>query len=95
MNWNANIEKVSNGYIMEVETDDGEGPPLTSTLVFEEAEACSDMEGRKAELDAFVKLVWELAEYFAVYNSKHERYNLIVDTIDEETDERCEDNSPE
>jgi hypothetical protein len=88
MNWNANIEKVSNGYIMEVETDDGEGPPLTSTLVFEEADSYDDMEERKAELDAFVKMVWELADYFAVSNSKHEKYNLRIEV----EDERCEDN---
>ena len=88
MNWNANIEKVSNGYIMEVETDDGEGPPLTSTLVFEEADSYDDMEERKAELDAFVKLVWELSEYFAVFCNKHSRYNLKIEVEDSTEMER-------
>lgn len=82
MDWTVNIDKVSNGYIMEVENEVENGT-LVTRLVFEESEAYSDMVARRSELDTFCKLIWELANYFAIYNSKHERYNLIIGVEDD------------
>lgn len=90
MDWTAQIDKVSNGYIMEVENEIEDGTIVTR-LVFEEAEAYSDMVARKSELDTFCKLVRELAEYFAIFNSKHERYNLKIEVEDDGSEDNAED----
>ena len=71
--WEANIHKVSNGYIIALASGDGSE---TTVISF------SGEDERKDEIDSMVELCRVLAEHFAVFNSKHEKYNFVCEAVD-------------
>jgi hypothetical protein len=77
MNWDIEIEKVSNGYVCKWWADGADDEMIKNQLVFEE------QDGERGELDAFVSLVHFLAEHFSVSGSKHDKYRLRCDVIDQ------------
>jgi len=89
-NWEVNIEKVSNGYIIGEHHEDDEGNPYIEKTIVEKKEEVYDKSERVEELKAFQNMIWELAEYFGVtLHTKHEKINLemkITGTKEEEDD---------
>jgi hypothetical protein len=73
MKWEAKIIKIHNGYILTTR-----GDAIASRVVEEREDPTSD--GRKEEIEAFVRLTKELADHFGIYNSKHEKYNFVCET---------------
>jgi hypothetical protein len=74
--WEVKIKKIENGYIAEWEDEYDEGGRYhTVTRTFEEEE---NAEEELSERKAMAKLIWWLMEYFGIYHSKHNKYNLVV-----------------
>ena len=84
MNWIAKIEKVSNGYILELDNRDND-LDIMHSMVLEEKESYTEHDERRIELETFISLVWEIAEFFAIHNSKHKSHNLEIGVREEET----------
>ena len=62
------IEKVNNGYVCRYYEED-----VANKMVFE------DDESETGELDCMVKLLYFVKEYFGIYNSKHNKHNIIIE----------------
>ena len=70
------IESVYNGYIIEAEEhSDEDGEKWVQKRVFE---IQCEKEVHLAELENFKNLIYYLQEYFGVFNSKHNKYNLEI-----------------
>jgi len=67
--WKLEIKKVSNGYILKGRNSETE---ILMEKVIEESNI--DL----PELNAMQNLLWEIMEYFAIFNSKHNPYHLNV-----------------
>jgi len=65
MNWEMNIEKVTNGYVLKYYDEETE---QNKTLVIEYKDTKSDT---KMEQLTIREVFYQLLEYFAVYNDKH------------------------
>ncbi len=70
MDWELEIKKADNGYILKGRFGDSE---QVSYRIIEEED---DEDG---ELKAMEKLLYEVKEYFGVYYSKHNKKNLIIE----------------
>jgi hypothetical protein len=64
------INRVRNGYILKVKQEDGK-----YTAVIQEKDAIDD---RKSECLALIELFNFLSDVLGVYNSKHEKVNLVM-----------------
>ena len=64
--WKAIIEKVNNGYVLIL--DDGE---RKFRRVVKEPEVKDGMSETKSEQIAFRDVIYELREFFSVFNDKH------------------------
>jgi len=64
--WKAIIEKIDNGYIIKM--DDGE---RKFRRVVKEPEVKDGMSETKSEQIAFRDVIYELREFFSVFNDKH------------------------
>jgi len=81
MDWNLEIIKADNGYIAEYSDLGEDGEPSQHQMVFEEHD------DEKGELDCMVNLLYFVKEHFGIYGSKHDRYWLQMEVIDQnETD---------
>jgi len=78
--WKLVIEKTTNGYILTGIFGDSD---LLSKVLIEIQEG----EEQLTERQAMQKIVWELMEYFGVYNSKHNSYNLRIKIVDKDENE--------
>ena len=79
MAWILRIEKGGNGYILQGKFGDSE---LISKEVIEIKD--SGIEEDLAERKAIQELFWLVMDYFAVFNSKHNRYNIEIKIVDQE-----------
>ena len=80
MDWECKIEKVSNGFIINQDAGFYEEDEETrSKIVFQEIE-----EEKLSELKAFQSLVWHLMDYFAIPDSKHNKYRLNIEIVKQE-----------
>jgi hypothetical protein len=79
MNWEIEIEKVSNGYVVTewTENDVGESVIEQQTVIEEPETATGDIE-------AMQNLLWFVKEHFGVMYSKHNKRNLVVEIQDNE-----------
>ena len=77
--WDLKIERSNNGYILEGKFGDTD---TKTKLTITEKEPCDC-----GELVAMRDLLWEVMEYFGVYNSKHKEYNLKLQILDQDGDE--------
>lgn len=77
MNWQIELERVQNGYTARWWEDADDDNLVKEQRVFEEQDT------PKGELDAFVALVWFLAEHFGVYGSKHDEFRLRCEVADQ------------
>jgi len=71
--WKLEIRKVNNGYVLKGKF--GETDFLTEHII----EIPDD---EFAELKAMELLLQEIKEFFAVYYSKHDKKNLIIEIAD-------------
>ena len=82
MDWNLDIIKAENGYIVEYLDFGEDGETSQHQTVFEE------QDNEKGELDCMVDLLYFVKEHFGIYGSKHDRYRINIDIIDQhENDE--------
>ena len=73
--WECSIRKANNGFIIAFTEEN-----IAKEVVFE----IDDSEDENlSEKKAFQKLVWDLMDYFAVYNSKHEKHRLAVEIVEQ------------
>lgn len=79
--WELNIEKVSNGYVLTGKFGDSEIIEK-KVITLEE-----NLEIKNAKLEAIRQVMWEVQEFFGVYNSKHDKYNLDIKIIENESEE--------
>jgi len=70
MNWNINIEKVNNGYLVK-HTDELNNAVLKK-IVFEDGH--NEKEGMK-------NLLYFIMEYFGIYNNKHDSERLDINIV--------------
>lgn len=79
MAWVIRIEKGTNGYILQGKFGDSE-------IIQKEVIEIKDMgiEEGLAERKAMQELCWSLMDYFAVFNSKHDKYRLDIRVLDQE-----------
>jgi uncharacterized protein (UPF0262 family) len=68
--WKLEIKKVTNGYIVKGKFNDSK---IANEVVIEEEEQS------KSELLAMQQLLFLVKDYFACYNSKHNKENLIIE----------------
>jgi len=64
------IEQTNNGYIMTGKFNDSEEK---TKIVIEEKDE------EDSELIAMQDLLWQIKEYFGIYNSKHNKKNLNIE----------------
>ena len=82
MNWSVRIERVSNGYILEMDTRDND-LDVMHRMIFEEKESYNEHDERKVEIETFVSLIHQIADFFGVFNNKHKPYNLELSVREE------------
>ena len=70
--WEANIEKVVNGYIVRHLAEREDGTKYLQTVVFQGPET----EG--GENESMKNLLYYIKEFFGVYYDKHNEKNLII-----------------
>jgi len=75
--WALHIEKSNNGYILQGKFGNSES--ITKQVI-----EIEDAEEWISERKAMQQLMWELMDYFAVFNSKHDKYRLDVRITDQE-----------
>ena len=90
--WEIKIRKVENGYILEWEdeSESQENYFINNTKVFEIEENCD--EDKLNELKTLENVLWEITNYFGVYYSKHDKYNLTI-SIDDKKTSKSQDES--
>lgn len=77
--WNLNIEAVNNGYILTGNEDEETGnKPKT---VFEEKEEIQD--DNLNESHVVRRMLYEIMNYFGIFNSKHKKYKLEIIVTDQ------------
>jgi len=81
MNWECNIKKVENGFILE-KHDNEDGGIMESVFEYKE-----DLDGEDNDLEAVQRMLYELLEYFAIFYSKHNKKNIKVEIENNKTDE--------
>lgn len=74
--WLLEIEKVDNGYVLTGQFGDAE--TITKKIIEEKSNENLD------ELKSMQFLLWEIQEYFGIYNSKHNDYRLEIVVVDKE-----------
>lgn len=77
MTWDANIEKVNNGYVLKL--DSGNTDEENRELVYQ---INSDIEETKAEQLCIRELFHDLMEFFAVHNDKHKNQYLTIEVTE-------------
>lgn len=70
--WALGIIRSDNGYILKWYEESEDGQQIPHTLVVEESD---DEDG---ELKAAQKMLREVLEYFGIYYSKHNKFNLDI-----------------
>ncbi len=85
MNWNLNIEKVNNGYIVKHKSDNDDDYTVTS--IFEEFDNDFMTDEHKIEFETAERMLWYILEYFGVNNSKHYNYGINVEVEDRTKEE--------
>ena len=85
MDWNLKIIKAENGYIAEYWDEGDDGEILQHQQVFEE------QDDEKGELDCMVNLLNFVKEHFGHYGSKHDHYRLLMEIVDQRTEEKRSD----
>ncbi len=68
--WQLEIEGVSNGYIIKGQSTDLDGVNVVEVILKPETEG--------GDLEAMQKLLYKIKEYFGIYHSKHNKYNLEI-----------------
>lgn len=79
--WLLKIERVNNGYILEGKFNNSD---IKTKETIEEIEENEEI---LSELKAMQKLLWSVQEYFAVFNSKHNKFNMEIRIIDKNQNE--------
>jgi len=69
-NWEMKIKKVENGYICEILGELAEGE--NNIKVYEE------IDRENSELETMKELLYDIKEYFGIFNSKHNKFNLNI-----------------
>ena len=67
------VEQTNNGYILVGKFNDSE---IKTKIVIEEKDE------EHSDLLAMQELLWQIKEYFGVYNSKHNKKNLMIEIED-------------
>jgi hypothetical protein len=75
MMWKAVIERTSNGYYARFTDEETE-----KVLAYAEKEGTDEF---KSEAECFTELAWDLAEFFAVFNNKHNKYRLNIEVTEQ------------
>ena len=73
--WKLEIRKVDNGYILRGRTRE-DAPPIAIDDIEIVVET---LDTEFSELESMQKLLYEVKEYFAVYYSKHDKKNVIIE----------------
>jgi hypothetical protein len=84
MIWECKVLRVNNGFVVtypdEVADEKEKCTEIEKIVVFEfNDEEKDENSERKTEVETLQKLFYWLMEYFAIMNSKHEKYNLNID----------------
>jgi hypothetical protein len=76
MNWECNIKKVQNGFILtRLDQEDMEDTVENKDYVFEYKEDITE----DHDLEAVQRMLYELLEYFAIFYSKHNKKNIKIE----------------
>lgn len=81
MDWSMNISKAENGYICEWYEEIEDNHLTKKQYVIEELEC------EYCELQAMRDLLYFIKEYFGLYHSKHDKFNLYVEVKEEEQEQ--------
>jgi len=82
MDWQININKAENGYICEWYEELEDGHLTKKQYVLEE-----EMDDEHCDLQTMRDLLYFIKEYFAIYHSKHNKFNLYVEVKEEEQEQ--------
>ena len=77
MVWGIKINKVKNGYICEWEEESEDGKMIKHQQVFEERYTDTDPE--ESEKECTKEMLLFVKDYFAIFFSKHNKKNLIIE----------------
>lgn len=81
------IEKVGNGFVATTFEEDEEGNFVENKTVYEQIRDSFDKDkDRESELKAVQNLFYDMMDELGIFNSKHEKYNLLIE-IKDNTDE--------
>jgi len=80
------IDLVSNGYILTVPNVNDEGMHKEVIEILEDSN-----EPRKFDCIAMRYVLWQVMDALGFYNSDHEKYNLVLDIVDEDGNSIDED----
>jgi len=75
--WCLLIESANNGFILHCAEVDAEGIPYYRKQVIE------DKGDEYSNLKTAQQLLWDIMDYFSIYSSKHNKYNLKPMIVDE------------
>ena len=70
INWEMKIKKVENGYICEIPEELAEGE--NTIKLYQETDK------ENSELETMKELLYDIKEYFGIFNSKHKKFNLNI-----------------
>lgn len=76
MSWKLDIEKVGNGYILTGKF--GDSDMRTRLVVAEPEDVVDENEREQTMMESVLR---EVQEYFAVYNSKHNKTRLNIEVV--------------
>ncbi len=80
MTWKIEIKKVDNGYICKMNCGEG-----VYEKAIEQSEKFDTEE--ETEQDCMRRLLYEVMNFFAVFNSKHNKTRLEVNIIEQKKDD--------
>jgi len=85
--WKLEIKKVNNGYILKGKF--GDSDMITEEVIEENQDNSiynTDRGYSQTDLSAMMNVLSEVMNYFAVYHSKHNQRNLVIDIEETKND---------
>jgi hypothetical protein len=78
MQWKAEVERVSNGFLLTTFETNDVGEEVKETIVIQMKESFTDEQNRLSELKATKELLFQIIEYFGMHHNKHSKYNIEI-----------------